>query len=204
MPTHAVTPSIDSNEIRVADLVVFFADIWRSIALGALVAGLLGVAYAYLEQPKYKASVAVQLGKVANADVEAPAIVLEKVLVPSFFTPATLAACGVGPTTEGLESMAKIITPTLSKTSALISFSVRRPSVKEAQSCLEAVLSDIRRGQNKVGEDMVKQKQTTLANLRHKADAAEQVLSLYPEKLKPYKLADERFSGSVFLATILN
>lgn len=203
MQSHAVTPSMDSDEIRVADILAFFAETWRTIALGALMAGLLGLAYAYLAPPKYKASVVVQLGKVANADVEAPALVLEKVLVPSFFTPATLAVCGVDSATEGLDSMAKIITPTLSKTSALLALSVLRPSVQEAQNCLEAVLRDIQRAQNKVAQDMVQQKRTILANLRHKADAAEQVLRLYPENLKQYKLADERFSGSVFLHAML-
>ncbi len=203
MQTHAVTPSIDSDEIRVADIVAFFAETWRTIALAALMAGLLGLVYAYLAPPKYKASVSVQLGKVANADVEAPAAVLEKVLVPSFFTPETLTACGVDPVAEGLDSMAKIINPVLSRTSSLLAFSVRRTSVKEAQNCLDAVLRDIQRGQKKVAQDMVQQKQALLANLRHKADEAERVLAIYPENAKPNKWADERYSGSVVLQSML-
>ena len=199
MQTHDVDTANDSDLIRISDVMAFFEDTWRQIAMGAFLAACIGTAYAWLDQPQYKATVSVQLAKVTNVDVEAPSVVLEKVLVPSYFVPSTLIACGVDTASETVGSMAKIINPVLSKTSALLALSVKRPSVQEAKSCLDAVLVDIRSNQNDVAQGMLKLKQAQIAALRGKLDVAEQVLRLYPSNTKHADFSGERYAGAALL-----
>jgi len=199
MQTHDVATADDTEVIRISDVVVFFEDTWRQIAMGAFLAACIGTAFAWLDQPQYKATVAVQLAKVTNVDVEAPSVVLEKVFVPSYFVPSTLIACGVNTASDTVGSMAKIINPVLSKTSSLLALSVKRPSVQEAKSCLDAVLGDIRSNQNNVAQDMLKLKQAQIAALRGKLDAAEQALRLYSSNTKQADFSGERYAGAALL-----
>jgi len=77
--------------------------------------------------------------------------------------------------------------------------SVKRPSVQEAKSCLDAVLVDIRSNQNDVAQGMLKLKQAQIAALRGKLDAAEQVLRLYPSSTKQADFSGERYAGAALL-----
>jgi hypothetical protein len=84
----------------------------------------------------YEASATIEMAMVAGEPVETPAVLLEKMKLPLYFSPATLQACGAD---GGLSSQAKFvdkIKPSINKSAPMVSFVTQAPSTQEAKACL--------------------------------------------------------------------
>ncbi len=197
--------TISEDEISLKDIIDFLAESWKTIVLGGVVGGLLGLWYGNMMPPKYQATANIQVAKIAGADIETPSTLVEKLQMPMYFSNASHSACKVLDTIEPGEVIAKNIKPTLSKNTPIISISYKENSPEDAQKCLDSVLNDVRFNQNFLAKAILEGKKSQLINLKQKLDDSERVVKkLHNENLN-FDISESKFSASVLLiASILN
>lgn len=208
-----MTQSVNNNEnnaleddaISIADVVQFVRDGWKTIVAFSLIGLLGGAGYVFLSAPKYQATANIQTGKVAGADIEAPATLVEKLKLPSYYGKDAFDACGLNDFAEPGVALATALKPTLMKTAPIISMSYKAKSVEVVTGCLNAVMNEIRVNQAMLAKPIFEQKKIALDTMKQKLDTAEKVV----EKLQPNKqnlrFSDPQYSAaSLMLATGLS
>jgi uncharacterized protein involved in exopolysaccharide biosynthesis len=193
------------DEISLKDIIDFLLESWKSI-LSTSVLGVLGaVAYIAFTPNMYQATANIQVAKVAGTDVESPAILAEKLKMPTYYSQKTYSACNVMDDISPGEEIAKSLKPTLSKTAPIITVSYKEESPEIAQKCLESVLEDVRVNQKLLAKPIFDTKSYQLINLKQKLEAAEKTLKMLPSKNSNFDFTDSKFSAStLLLATTLN
>jgi uncharacterized protein involved in exopolysaccharide biosynthesis len=195
---------LDEDGINLADIVDFAQKSWKTVALWSATGLIGGAGYAFVATPKYLATANIQTAKVAGTDVEAPALLVEKLKLPSYYTKATFDACGLNDLAEPGVAIATALKPTLMKTAPIISISYKAKSQEAATGCIDAVMADIRANQALIAKPAIEQKNIQLAALKQKLDGAEQMANLMPAKKQNFDFNDPKFSGaSLLLATSL-
>ncbi len=193
------------DDFSLVEIYDFFKENIKSILLSGLVCGIIGVSVALLLPSKYQATAYIQVAKVANADVEAPNILLEKLKMSMYYSQKTFSECNVENTTEPGKSIANGLKPTLAKGAPIISISYKDRNIDDAKKCLESVLSDIRTNQNEIAKPIFEQKKNQLSNLKQKLESAEQITKLLSSKKPNFDFSDSKFSAStLLLATTLS
>lgn len=193
---------IEQNDdaISIADIVQFVRDGWKAIVAFSLIGLLGGAGYAFLSEPKYQATANIQTGKAAGADIEAPAMLVEKLKLPSYYGKDAFDACGLNDVAEPGVALATALKPTLMKTAPIISMSYKAKSVEVATGCLNAVMNEIRVNQAMLAKPIFEQKKIQLESLKQRLETVEQVANI----IQPKNQNIERFSGaSLLLATTL-
>lgn len=194
-----------NDEISLVDIVQFLVDnavVFMRFAMGC---GMLGVAYAFLAPPQYEATMNIQMAMVANSPVEAPAVLLEKMKLPLYFSQTTWAKCDTDQDLTPSRTLAKKLNPVLNKQAPFIGFSFRANSTLESQACLLAVLEDVQQKQSLLSAPIIEQKKSYLQTLKAKLATAEQVNQYLNAQKRDFKFKDERFSANaLILATSLN
>jgi len=193
------------DELSIAEIVDFFRESWKQIVLGGVVGGVIGVSVALLSPSIYQATAYIQVAKVANADVEAPNILLEKLKMSMYYSQKTFSECNVENTIEPGKAIANGLKPTLSKGAPFISISYKDKNIDDAKKCLESVLNDIRTNQNEIAKPILEQRKNQLSNLKQKLESAEQITKLLSSKKPNFDFSDSKFSAStLLLATTLS
>jgi LPS O-antigen subunit length determinant protein (WzzB/FepE family) len=193
------------DDLSFVEIYEFFKENLKSILLSGLVGGIIGVSVALLLPSKYQATAYIQVAKVANADVEAPNILLEKLKMSMYYSTKTFSECNVENTTEPGKAIANGLKPTLAKGAPIISISYKDKNIDDAKKCLESVLSDIRTNQNEIAKPIFEQKKNQLSNLKQKLESAEQITKLLSSKKPNFDFSDSKFSAStLLLATTLS
>ena len=82
------------DEISLIEVLLFIKASGGNIVKSTLVCFLAGGAFYFSAPKKYEASATIEMAKVAGEPVEAPAVLLEKMKLPLYFSLATLQACG--------------------------------------------------------------------------------------------------------------
>jgi hypothetical protein len=145
-----------------------------------------------------------QMAVVANTPVEAPAVLLEKMKLPTYFSVGTLNACNMTDSTNPGADLSKELKPLVNKNAPFITTSFRAPSTDEAKTCLQAVLADVRSQQKILAEPIIKQKQSHLSNLKERLSTAEQVAKYLSSQKQDFQFKDDKFSANaLILATRL-
>lgn len=192
------------DELSIAEIVDFFRESWKQIVLGGVVGGVIGVSVALLSPSIYQATAYIQVAKVANADVEAPNILLEKLKMSMYYSQKTFTECNVENTIEPGKAIANGLKPTLSKGAPIISISYKDKNIDDAKKCLESVLNDIRKNQNEIAKPILEQRKNQLSYLKQKLESAEQITKLLSSKKLNFDFSDSKFSAStLLLATTL-
>ena len=193
------------DEVSLKDIIDFLSESWKSI-LSTSALGVLGaVAYITFTPNMYQATANIQVAKVAGTDVESPAILAEKLKMPTYYSQKTYSACNVMDDILPGEEIAKSLKPTLSKTAPIITVSYKEESPEIAQKCLESVLEDVRVNQKLLAKPIFDTKSYQLINLKQKLEAAEKTLKMLPSKNSNFDFTDSKFSAStLLLATTLN
>lgn len=205
MNTKEESVELDDDGINLADIAEFLQQGWKTI-FAFSIAGLIGGAgYAFLSTPKYKATANIQTGKAAGADIEAPAMLVEKLKLPSYYGKDAFDACGLNDVAEpGLE-LATALKPTLMKTAPIISMSYKAKSVEAATGCLNAVMKDIRGNQAMLAKPIFEQKKIALDTMKQKLGAAEKVVERLQPNKQNLRFSDPQYSAaSLMLATGLS
>jgi LPS O-antigen subunit length determinant protein (WzzB/FepE family) len=193
------------DEISLTDIIKFFKECWKQILLGGIAGGIVGVGIALSLPSKFQATAYFQVAKVANADVEAPNILLEKLKMSMYYSTKTLSECNVENTAEPGKAIANGLKPTLANGAPIISISYKDKNIEDAKKCLESVLSDIRTNQNEIVKPILEQKKNQLSNLKQKLESAEQITKLLSSKKPNFDFSDSKFSAStLLLATTLS
>jgi hypothetical protein len=192
------------DEISLLDIIQFFIDNKLHIAISTFACGALGLAYGLITPPKYEASMSFQMAMVASNPVESPAVLLEKMKLPTYFSVGTLNACNMTDSTNPGADLSKELKPLVNKNAPFITTSFRAPSTDEAKTCLQAVLADVRSQQKILAEPIIKQKQSHLSNLKERLSTAEQVAKYLSSQKQDFQFKDDKFSANaLILATRL-
>ena len=196
---------IANDEISLLEIVDFFKDSWKKILLGGVVGGTLGAGYALIAPSIYQATANIQVAKVANADVEVPATLVEKMKMPTYYSSNTFIECKAENSAEPGKAIANGLNPTLAKNAPIITIKYKEKSAEDAKKCLESVLADVRKNQDEIATPILQTKKNQLANLKQKLEAAEQILKALPSKKPNFDFSDPKFSAStLLLATTLS
>jgi hypothetical protein len=113
----------------------------------------------------YEASATIEMATVAGVPVETPAVLLEKMKLPLYFSSATLQACG---SDGGLSSQAKFVDkvkPSINKSVPMVSFVTQAPSTQEAKACLSAVIAEVTNNHDAIAKPLLLQKRQKLQQL---------------------------------------
>jgi uncharacterized protein involved in exopolysaccharide biosynthesis len=189
--------TISEDEISLKDIINFLAESWKVIIFGSVVGGLLGLGYSLIAPAKYQATANIQVAKVAGADVEAPAILVEKLKMPMYYSQKVYVACNVIDELEPGEVIAKKLKPTLIKNAPIIAISYQESSPGDAQKCLESILDDVRANQGLLAKPILQSKANRLLNLKLKLESAEKIVKIMPNKNTSFD-----FSASTVLLAI--
>ncbi|MBU3599669.1 hypothetical protein ICN28_03965 [Polynucleobacter sp. 30F-ANTBAC] len=204
MSEQSFNPALE-DEISLKDIIDFLVESWKSILVTGVLGILGAITYITVTPNMYQATANIQMAKVAGTDVELPAILIEKLKMPMYYSQKTYSACNVMDKVAPGEAIAKSLMPTLSKTAPIITFSYKEESPEAAQQCLESVLEDVRTNQKLLAKPIFDAKSYQLVNLKQKLEAAEKTLKILPNKNSNFDFTDSKFSAStLLLATTLN
>ena len=193
------------DDLSLLEIYDFFKENLKTILLGGIVGGLIGAGFALFLPSKYQATAYIQVAKVANADVEAPNILLEKLKMSMYYSPKTFSECNVEDRVDPGKAIASGLKPTLAKGAPIISVSYKDKNIDDAKKCLESVLNDIRINQNEIAKPIYEQKRNQLLNLKQKLESAEQITKILSSKKPNFDFSDSKFSAStLLLATSLS
>ena len=199
--------SIDDSEdeISLLDIIQFFIDNKVFIGAATALSGLVGLILGFWLPPQYEATMNIQMAMVANAPVEAPSLVVEKMKLPLYFSASTWDVCDTDQEMTPSRTLAKKLNPILNKNAPFIGLSYRAESPDAAKKCLQAVLDDVRNKQQIIADPIIKQKQTYLLTLKDKLAAAEAVAKFFTSQKQDMQFKDDRFSvNALILATRLS
>jgi hypothetical protein len=192
---------IPENEISLKDIVDFIVESWKTIFL----TGLLGIAgavtYLLVTPNQYQAAANFQVAKVAGSDVENPAILIEKLKIPTFYSQKTLSVCNVTGEIDPGAFIVKKLKPTLIKTAQIINITYKTISIEDAISCLESVLDDVRTSQNLLSKPILATKAIQLLTLKQKLESSESYVKKLPSQNIKFDFSDSKFSSSALLLT---
>ena len=205
MSNSQIPDSEFENEISLTDIIDFFKEGWKQILITIIATTAIGTAYIFLATPKYLATANIQTAKVANIDVEAPNVLIEKIKIPTYYSQKTFDACNLSDRQEPGASLAKALSPSLLKAAPIISLSYKSTSPEAAKKCLESVLEDISAHQNDIAKPLLEIKKGQLASLKEKLESADQISKALFAKKTNFDFNDTKSSASTLLvATILN
>jgi LPS O-antigen subunit length determinant protein (WzzB/FepE family) len=201
MTKNQIETSASDDEISLFDIYEFFLKNVRKIAIGVLMALLVGVVVAFSLPVKYEASAAIESSRIAtitndpiakilsfkSTSVESKEVLAEKLKSPTYFAPQTLKACGFeGKTNPGLLLSQALVT-SIPRNSNFVSISFKVSSPELAKTCLEATLINIIDDQTKLGAPLLSNIQVALQTSTQQFDAAKneqkQLLVLNRERL---------------------
>ena len=185
----------EEDEISLIDILLFLQASFSNVVKSLVVCLLAGGAN-YFSVPKmYEASATIEMAKVAGVPVETPAVLLEKMKLPLYFSPATLQACG---SDGGISSQAKFvdkIKPSVNKSAPMVSFVTQAPSTQEAKACLSAAIAEVSNNQDAISKPLLQQKKKKLQQLREQLKLTEEIVKTITLPKGSSNLSDAQFSA---------
>ena len=187
----------EEDEISLIDILLFLKASGGNILKSTCVCLLAGGAY-YFSVPKmYEALATIEMARVAGEPVETPAVLLEKMKLPLYFSPATLKACG---SDGGLSSQAKFvdkIKPSINKSSPMVSFVTQAPSTQEAKACLSAAIAEVSNNQDAIAKPLLQQKKQKLQQLSEQLKLTKEIEKTIKVPKGSSNVFDEQFSTRI-------
>lgn len=155
MPQGDQKMAAEPEEIGFMDILDFIADHWKMI-LGTGIAGAaLAGGYLVLSEPEYEASALVRMAqfRAGTAEdggfIESPALLIERLKIPTTYSPEALRACGLDGQAESppmrASSLVKAVMP--KDLSSVAILTVRQSSPALAKHCVVGIYEMIREQQ---------------------------------------------------------
>lgn len=193
----------EEDEISLIDILLFLQASFSNVVKSLVVCLLAGGAYYFLSPKMYEATVTIEMATVAAEPVETPAVLLEKMKLPLYFSPATLQACGLD---DGLIAQAKIvdkIKPSINnKATPMVSFVTQAPSAQEAKACLNAAIANISSKQDAIASPLLHQKKQKLNQLREQLINLEEIGKSLPSIRTNNNLTDTQSTTALLVTTL--
>ena len=185
----------DDDEISLIDILLFLKASGGNIVKSTLICLLSGGVYYFFVPKMYEASATIEMATVAGEPVESPAVLLEKMKLPLYFSPATLQACG---SDGGLSSQAKFvdkIKPSINKSAPMVSFVTQAPSTQEAKACLSAAIAEVSNNQDAIAKPLLQQKKQKLQQLSEQLKLTEEIGKTITVPKGNSNVSDAQFSA---------
>lgn len=170
---------INDDEISLMDIYDFLRDGWWTL-VGLSVLGLvIGIIVSFVFPVKYQASALLDSGKVGfytrdqgvvSREVEPVATLAERMKLPGFYSPQSLAACGLESSPSAGAALAGALSPNVARNSKFVTLTYQSDSPEVAKACLQAVLSDVIREQSVAFEVARQTLQTDAVQLAEEID----------------------------------
>ena len=192
----------EEDEISLIDILLFLQASFSNVVKSLVVCLLAGGAYYFLSPKMYEATVTIEMATVEAEPVETPAVLLEKMKLPLYFSPATLQACGLD---DGLIAQAKIvdkIKPSINKAASMVSFVTQAPSAQEAKACLNAAIANISSKQDAIASPLLHQKKQKLNQLREQLINLEEIGKSLPSIRTNNNLTDTQSTTALLVTTL--
>jgi len=165
----------EDDETSLIDILLFLKASSANIVKSTMVCLSAGGAY-YFSVPKmYEASATIEMATLAGELVESPAVLLEKMKLPMYYSPETLQVCGAD---GGFSSQAKFvdkIKPSINKSAPMVSFVTQAPSAQEAKACLNAAIAEVFNNQDAIAKPLLQQKKQKLQQLSEQLKLTEEI-----------------------------
>jgi len=193
----------DGDEISIADVVYFFTEN-SSLLLKGVAAGLVaGVLYVGLAPARYEATASFQMASVNGQVIETPAVLVEKMKLPLYFSEATWLACGTSDDLQPSRSLAKKLKPTANRNAPLVGVSFEAESPAAASGCLNAVFKEVQTKQQELAEPQIKLIEVLLHSLNERRSTAEELVKLFPKMNIGSNFSDAKFPAMALLVSTL-
>ena len=185
----------EDDEISLIDILLFLKASGGSIVKSTLICLLSGGVY-YFSVPKmYEASATIEMATVAGVPVESPAVLLEKMKLPLYFSPATLQACGSDGGHSWQAKFVDKIKPSINKSASMLSFVTQAPSTQEAKACLSAAIAEVSNNQDAIARPLLQQKKQKLQQLSEQLKVTEEIGKTITVAKGSSNLSDAQFSA---------
>lgn len=136
-----------NDEVSLFDVYEFLRDGWKTI-VGLSALGLVcGVAISFVLPEKYQAIGAIESAEVAGKPVDKLQALAQKMRSPTYYSDATIAACGLSDQVGPADRLAKSLNPSVARESSYVAVSIEARTPDDARRCLGAVMEDVRRNQ---------------------------------------------------------
>lgn len=192
-----------ADEISIYDILDFFVEGWKTILVAVVAALALASAFLVITPKRYEATAIIEMGRIANITLEAPAILLEKIKLLNYFNKETKLACGANDQNFLSFNVASVIIATINKSAPLINLSYKTSNPDAATSCLSAVIADIQKSQETFFDASLKPKQIYLQLLNSRLSKIESDKEKINEKAMKFDISDSKFSASALLYSTL-
>jgi hypothetical protein len=192
-----------SDGMTLVDIIAFFAEnLW--FLLRGLAAGFVaGVLYVGLMPQSFKASAQIQMATANGVSIEIPAVLVEKIKVPQYFSEQTQLACGVDHKLYPSRTMAKQLQPTLNRNGAFVSISFIADSPGGATACLSAVIKEIQSMQAELADPIIEFAEANLQSLKNKQAQKEEHVQSLQKIMTRAHLSDPKSPGLAYMASML-
>ncbi len=200
----SLPPEVESadDEISLADIADFLSSNAKALVAGAAAAVLIAGAYVGLAPARYKATVNVQMATVESEPIETPAILVEKLKLPLYFSQQSWRICGTDDELHPSRTLAKELNPAVNRNAPFVTLSFTGPSPEAASACLQAVVGEISAKQAEMSEPLIKLRQANLNSLKEKQAEAQAFLNLLPKVKSDMSISDAKFPAvSLLMAT---
>lgn len=188
----------ETGEITLTDILWFFKVAAGKIITSIAVCFLGGATYYFTLPDVYEAVATIQMASVSGEAVETPAVLLEKIKLPTYFSTATMNACKHNNESFLPEKFAEVLRPTINKQAPFISFAVKANKSREALICLDAAIFDIKQNQLEIVKPIIERKKKKLKQLNEQLRAKNE-FDKQIQSLKPVTGSTSRWSESVFV-----
>jgi len=192
-----------ADEISIYDILDFFVEGWKTILIAVVAVLALASAFLVITPKRYEATVTVEMGRIANITLEAPAILLEKIKFPNYFNKETKLACGANDQNFLSFNVGSAISATINKSAPLISLSYKASNADAATSCLSAVIADVQKNQVTLFDARLKPNQIYLQLLNSRLSKIESGKEKINEKAMKFDISDSKFSAWALLYSTL-
>jgi uncharacterized protein involved in exopolysaccharide biosynthesis len=168
----------DDTEVPLSEIFFFF---WNNrlplIATGAIGSFLAGL-YLWQAPPVYEAKLQVEMAKTnigtlpraeyqKGAPIEDGPLLVERLRIPSTYTPVVTQSCQVQDETYPLEALSdKVKAKTMKSVNSVVEITVRGTDPTDAQSCAFAIFEMVRRQQNALLEPQTRAAQENIQALQ--------------------------------------
>jgi len=193
----------DEEGIGLIDVFNFIQNGWKIIGVAGVFGLLIGCTYAFLAPLKFQGEILIQGASVAGLPVEPPAVLIEKLKQPTYYSDGSVTQCALNETPTAKSSLAKHLKPALNKSAPVITMTYTADSAQTAKECLESVLGDIANDQQKLAAPLIKIREDQLASTKTKLELAEKVMEQFDGKKLNFDIPDQKFSSSTLLYSII-
>lgn len=173
-----------NDELDLHSIVEFIYSGWKTIVLMAVIGGIVGVCTAFILPEKFRASATIVGGRVSESDIEAIALLVERMRAPTFYSSNTLANCEDEVGANATLSMVRMFDLNIPRDSSYVNITAKMKSRDAAISCLMSVLEDVRSNQKNLFDTLKSSLNRELQQLESELTKNELIRS---EELQTYQ-----------------